>query len=465
MGIETMNRTWGLFWIMVGLLSLSACSRVTGVVPSPTAGSPLAGIAEVQRLELLQRLGDPSQIMVAARLALPDACTSVDTVDVSQAGQGFEVAITTLRQAGDACSLNPLVIDRLIPLEVANLPAGTYTVTVNGVGASFDLATEVAQAAQPTLEPAPTEVATEESATPEASEGETQPSLTPTAPTSEPTPTELPPKDCEDIAAFYGDLSVPDGTIFRQGETFTKTWKLRNEGTCTWGPGYALVFSEGDVLNAPLSVPLPGAIPPGEIVEVSVDMTAPPKGGPYYSDWLLQDDRGTRFGTGAARKVPVWVKINVGYIDPSGETGEENATPPKTGCGEQANAGYESEMLDLINAHRAKNGLPKLKLDDQLTAAARKHSADMACNAYTGHIGLDGSNWNDRVAAQGYDYVYVVENIYYGGGAGDAVRWWVSDRPHEENLLDPGATEIGIGHAYLRGSPYGDYFTVDIAKP
>ena len=421
---------------------------------------PQAGIAEVRRVEILQQLGNPSQIRAAAQLALPDACTQVDTVDVNQSGQDFQVAITTLRQADGACPSRPLVIDRLIPLEVADLPAGTYSVTVNGVGASFDLSAPVAQAPQPTPEPAPTEAGSgvEQG-------GASEPSPTPAAPTPEPTPTELPPKDCEDIAAFYGDLSVPDGTVFKQGETFTKIWKLRNEGTCTWGPGYALVFSDGDVLNAPLSVPLPGAIPPGEIVQVSVDMTAPPKGGPYYSDWLLQDDRGTRFGTGAARNVPVWVKINVGYVNPAGGPGEGGGAPPKTGCGEQANAGYESEMLDLINAHRAENGLPKLKLNDQLSAAARQHSADMACNGYTGHVGLDGSNWNDRVSAQGYDYTYVVENIYYGGGAGDAVRWWISDKPHEENLLDPGATEIGIGHAYLRGSQYGDYFTVDIAKP
>ena len=39
---------------------------------------------------------------------------------------------------------------------------------------------------------------------------------------------------CTDRAQFVADVTVPDGTRYDPGATFTKTWRLRNIGTCTW---------------------------------------------------------------------------------------------------------------------------------------------------------------------------------------------------------------------------------------
>ena len=36
-----------------------------------------------------------------------------------------------------------------------------------------------------------------------------------------------------DLAEFVADVTVPDGTDFTPGETFVKTWQLRNAGTST----------------------------------------------------------------------------------------------------------------------------------------------------------------------------------------------------------------------------------------
>jgi len=49
-----------------------------------------------------------------------------------------------------------------------------------------------------------------------------------------------------DAAKFVSDLTVPDGTNFASGAAFTKTWRLQNVGTCTWGTSYRLVFSGGE---------------------------------------------------------------------------------------------------------------------------------------------------------------------------------------------------------------------------
>ena len=65
-----------------------------------------------------------------------------------------------------------------------------------------------------------------------------------------------------DSAQYISDLTVPDGAAFAPGATFTKTWRLKNSGTCTWSTSYNLVWVGGDPLGAPLSVKLPVDVPP-----------------------------------------------------------------------------------------------------------------------------------------------------------------------------------------------------------
>jgi hypothetical protein len=54
----------------------------------------------------------------------------------------------------------------------------------------------------------------------------------------------IPPSSC-DKAQFITDVTVPDGTTFPAGTTFTKTWRLKNVGSCTWTTSYQLVFYSG----------------------------------------------------------------------------------------------------------------------------------------------------------------------------------------------------------------------------
>ena len=39
---------------------------------------------------------------------------------------------------------------------------------------------------------------------------------------------------CSDWAQFVADVTVPDGARYDPNAAFTKTWRLRNIGTCTW---------------------------------------------------------------------------------------------------------------------------------------------------------------------------------------------------------------------------------------
>ena len=70
---------------------------------------------------------------------LPDPCTRIDEVSQSRQGNVFTVRLTTARPADVACIQVIASFEEVIPLEVRGLPAGDYTVDVNGVRASFTL--------------------------------------------------------------------------------------------------------------------------------------------------------------------------------------------------------------------------------------------------------------------------------------------------------------------------------------
>jgi hypothetical protein len=127
----------------------------------------------------------------------------------------------------------------------------------------------------------------------------------PSTPTAEPT-------TCSDKASFVDDVTVPDDTFFEGGDTFTKTWRLKNSGTCTWTPDYDLVFDSGNAMSGDPAVPLPGSVPPNSTVDLSVDLTAPAGDGSYKGYWMLRDADGNRFGIGSDANVAFWVQIVVG---------------------------------------------------------------------------------------------------------------------------------------------------------
>lgn len=321
--------------------------------------------------------------------------------------------------------------------------------------------------------PNPTIIATIQSAAPTIA-----PSQPPIAEHS-PTPTAT--KDCVDTAGFFGDVTVPDGSSFEQNQNFVKTWRIRNEGTCTWNKTYALVFHSGDILNGALSNPMPAAVP-GEIVDVSVNLRSPATGGVFTGYWQFQDSYGNRFGVDSGGVGLIWVKIGVSWYPLKAtekstatlslvtRSGQDTPVPSSSVCSPQQNAGYLEELLKLINDARQQQNLPALLLNDKLAAAADVHSVDMACQDFVDHIGSDGSTWYTRIQAQGYNYAYAAENIYvgnptFGGTPAGAFNWWMNSKVHRDNILSPKATEIGIGYAYSPSSSYTGYYSLVFAKP
>lgn len=98
-----------------------------------------------------------------------------------------------------------------------------------------------------------------------------------------------------DIAQFVSDVTVSDGTVIPPGQTFTKTWRFRNAGTCSWTPSYAVVFSNGNSMNGPATQALTGNVNPGQTVDISINLTAPSTPGDYTGYWKLRNAAGVLF--------------------------------------------------------------------------------------------------------------------------------------------------------------------------
>ncbi|HTX78960.1 MAG TPA: NBR1-Ig-like domain-containing protein [Longilinea sp.] len=108
-----------------------------------------------------------------------------------------------------------------------------------------------------------------------------------------------------DLSQFVSE-TVPDGSTFAPGSTFTKTWRVKNVGACTWTSSYAIVFDSGDHLGAPDAIPFPGNVAPGQEVDLSINMQAPSAPGNYESYWKFRNASGIIFVT-----TPYSAKINV----------------------------------------------------------------------------------------------------------------------------------------------------------
>jgi hypothetical protein len=98
-----------------------------------------------------------------------------------------------------------------------------------------------------------------------------------------------------DEAAFVADVTIPDGSVIQPGASFLKTWRVRNSGTTTWTTSYSLRFVADNRMNGPASVSLPRKVAPGELVEVSVNLTSPQEAGRHRSTWKLHNAQGQAF--------------------------------------------------------------------------------------------------------------------------------------------------------------------------
>ncbi|MFI6154628.1 sigma-70 family RNA polymerase sigma factor [Kitasatospora sp. NPDC051170] len=138
---------------------------------------------------------------------------------------------------------------------------------------------------------------------------------------------------------------------------------------------------------------------------------------------------------------------------PTATTAKPTAPPPNP----------ERQLVDLVNAERAKAGCGPLRIDPRLHTAAQKHVDDMVARGYFDHIGPDGVRTDARITAAGYRWSQWGENLDRGPITPAAVvSRWMDGGIHQTNLLDCAFKDVGVGFAT---TPTATYWTQDLAAP
>ena len=210
----------------------------------------------------------------------------------------------------------------------------------------------------------------------------------PTPATPQPTATPAPPPPCIDGMAFVGDLNLPDNNMknppkMAPGQPFTKGWRIRNSGTCTWTNTYSLDYAGGNTSAARMGGQrtfIQGTVPPGGIYDMYVNMVAPIVPGTYQGFWQMLSSISYPFGQ------KIWVGIEV--VPNATSTPKPTQTPS-----------------------------PSISFSADRTTVTQGEAVTFSwnvVNAYAVYFYAQGQPWQDNmVYAQGSTTVYPPQSMTY----------------------------------------------------
>lgn len=226
---------------------------------------------------------------------------------------------------------------------------------------------------------------------------------TPPATAAPPTETPViatPEPACINRAAFVRDVTIPDNSRMDAGETFLKTWRLRNSGTCAWDERYTVSHVGGPLMSAPPSFPLAGPVRAGQEVDLSVSFRAPVADGIYRSDWMIGEPEGSFFGVGDEGASPFFVQIVVAPAVPPSRT----PTPTSTYHGWKGEY-YHSRDLSL-DPFLVRDD-PRIDFDWRLGSPASGMPADNFAVRWTRTVRLERATYLFRAASDDGVQVWV----------------------------------------------------------
>ncbi|WAC72313.1 CAP domain-containing protein [Roseateles sp. SL47] len=165
-----------------------------------------------------------------------------------------------------------------------------------------------------------------------------------------------------------------------------------------------------------------------------------------------------------------------GGSDSSSSDGNTGTTPQAEGnCGLAAQAAFQQDLLDRINAARAAGAncgssgvfaaTTSVSWNSLLTQAANNHALDMTSKNFFSHTGSNGSSLGDRVTAVGYPWSALGENIAAGQPTvKDVMDAWMDSPGHCANIMSPSFTEVGVSCqlAASTSNPYSTYWVMDL---
>jgi len=245
------------------------------------------------------------------------------------------------------------------------------------------------------------------------------PTFTPLPPTAPPPTATKTPIPCN-RASFVKDVTYPDGAKVAAGSAFTKTWRIKNNGSCTWNSSYVLLFDSGEQMNAPATSPITsGTVAPGETVDISVNLTAPSSPGSYQGNFKLRSADNIVFGINADAQGPFWVKIVV----PSPTATPPNPTLPPPPPPLEPDLIVQSIAYSPADPHMGDTVLVTVSVYNQGTAASGPYTVEWYAAGPTLGCSWDVDNSNasgGRVLTcnytyNGWNHAYVTEAIVDAG--------------------------------------------------
>ncbi|KAI8323422.1 SCP-domain-containing protein [Martensiomyces pterosporus] len=157
----------------------------------------------------------------------------------------------------------------------------------------------------------------------------------------------------------------------------------------------------------------------------------------------------------------IWVTVHASGPTPAPHVpapGNNNPPPnkPAPPAGQPAPSDWRADMLNQLNALRAKNGKPAVRLDTTINNFAQEHSQYQNSIHKMTHDDPRGGV-GDRLRAAGIQWRGAAENVVAGSkNVADAMKAWTNSPPHFQNMMGD-YNIVGFGLDSI-------YWTMEFAK-
>ena len=129
----------------------------------------------------------------------------------------------------------------------------------------------------------------------------------------------------------------------------------------------------------------------------------------------------------------------------TGNTNTGNTNTGNTNTGSTTNKTYTQQVVDLVNAERAKAGLAPLTIDANVEKAANVRANEIQTTFE--HVRPNGSSFSTAIKEQNVNFRGAGENIAWGQKTPQEVmNAWMNSAGHRANILNKSFTHIGVGN-------------------
>lgn len=138
----------------------------------------------------------------------------------------------------------------------------------------------------------------------------------------------------------------------------------------------------------------------------------------------------------------------------SGTTNNSNSgSASSSGQTTTSSSQYAQQVVNLVNAERAKEGLSPVSVDTKVENAAQTRAQEIVTSF--SHTRPNGTSFGTALKAAGVSYNACGENIAYGQKSPEAVMTaWMNSSGHRANIMNANFKYIGVGYYQVNGVNY-----------